>query len=103
MYVIINRSIARGNALFLNLQTMKKLTQEEADAIKVLPPGKKTLLRVTLLSMGVGEIVLIEPHEWTWKRQPLSTYCRRLEKLNKRRFDCKKAVDGTGWVVKRVG
>ena len=26
---------------------MKKLTQQEADAIKVLPSGKRTLLRVT--------------------------------------------------------
>jgi hypothetical protein len=82
---------------------MKKLTEEEANAIKVLPPGKRTLLRVTLLSMQVGEVVFIEAHEWTWKNQPLSTYCRRLEKLNKRRFDCRKAVDGTGWVVRRVG
>ncbi len=82
---------------------MKKLTQEEADAIKVLTSGKRTLLRVTLLSMVVGEIILIEPHEWTWKNQPLSTYCRRLEKLSKRKFDCRKAVDGSGWVVKRAG
>ena len=82
---------------------MKKLTQEEADAIKVLPHGKKTWLRTTLLSMRVGEIILIEPKEWTWKNQPLSTYCRRLEKLSKVRFDCREAIDGSGWVVRRVG
>ncbi len=82
---------------------MKKLTREEADAIPVFPHGKKTWLRATLLNMQPGEIILIERKEWTWKNQPLSTYCRRLEKLSNVKFDCKEAVDGSGWVVKRVG
>lgn len=79
---------------------MKKISEEEARKIKTVPNGKATLLRVALLSMSVGEILLIEAHEWKWKKQPLSTYCRRLEKQKKVKFNCGKVVDGSGWVVK---
>jgi len=82
---------------------MKRLTEEEAAEIKVIPRGRGTLLRHHLLSMKLGEIMLIEPHEFKWKGKPLSTYLRRLEESNKMKFTCGKALDGSGWVVKRVG
>ena len=81
---------------------MKRLTEEEAANIKVVPRGRGTYLRHLLLSMKPGEIILVEPNEFNWKKKPLSTYIRRLEKANKRKFTCGKAMDGSGWVVRRV-
>lgn len=41
LYVTIKRSIARCDALLLNVEEMKKLTQEEADVMKILPTGER--------------------------------------------------------------
>lgn len=81
---------------------MKSLTEEEAAKIKVIPRGRGTLLRHHLLAMRPGEIKLVEPNDFKWKGKPLSTYLRRLEEKNKMKFTCGKALDGSGWVVKRV-
>ena len=82
---------------------MKPLTKEEASNIKVVPRGKGSLLRHQLITMKVDEIVLVEKKDFNWKGKPLSTFIRRVEKSAKMRFTCGKALDGSGWVVTRVG
>ncbi len=82
---------------------MKKLSREEADKIVIKPSGRGSYLRSVLLTMKVGDIVLIEPKDWKWKHKPPSAYCRRLEENNKIKFTCGKALDGSGWVIERVG
>jgi hypothetical protein len=82
---------------------MKALTKEEAANIKVVPAGKGSLLRHQLITMKVGEIALVEQKDFNWKGKPLSTFIRRVEKTAKMKFTSGKALDGSGWVVTRVG
>lgn len=82
---------------------MKTLTQEEADKIAVKPSGRGTYLRSVLFNMKVNDIILLEPKDWKWKRKQPTDYLRRLEKNNGLKFSCGKALDGSGWVIKRLG
>jgi len=52
--------------------------------------------------MKVNDILLIEPKDWKWKRKQPGIYCRRLEKHHAIKFSCGKALDGSGWVIKRL-
>jgi hypothetical protein len=81
---------------------MKRLTEEEAGKIMLKPAGRGSLIRTMLLSMKPGEILLIEPKDWKWKKKTPTTMCRRVEKKTTLHFTCLKAADGSGWVVRRV-
>jgi len=81
---------------------MKKLTEEEAAKIITNASGNSSLLRNTMLAMKTGEIILVEPKDWKWKTKTPSTMCRRLEWHSSLRFTCKKAVDGSGWIIQRM-
>ncbi len=81
---------------------MKPLTQEEADKIKVKPPGRGSYLRSVFFNMKVNDILLLEPKDWKWKGKQPTDYLRRLYKENGLKFICSKALDGSGWVIKRV-
>jgi len=81
---------------------MKKLTQEEADNIAIKPSGRGSVLRSALLTMKVNDILLIEPKDWKWRHKQPGIYCRRLEKHHAIKFSCGKALDGSGWVIKRL-
>lgn len=80
---------------------MKLLTDAEVAAIKTKPAGKGSHVRTFLLNLKIGENLLIERKDWTWKRVTPSTLCRRLEKKFTRKFNCDRALDGSGWIVKR--
>ena len=81
---------------------MKKLTPEEAGEIRLKPPGRGSLVRTTLLSMKVGEFVLIETKDWKWKTQTPVTYCRGLERRSSLKYECHRTADLSGWLVKRL-
>jgi len=80
---------------------MKKLTEAEAQAIATKPMGRVSRFRAQLLSMKVGEYLLIEKKEWEWKTASPSVMCRRLEDRSSIRFDCKRTLDNSGWLIKR--
>jgi hypothetical protein len=81
---------------------MKKLTAEEAAQIQIKPHGRGSLVRTMLLTMKVGEFVLIENKDWKWKTQTPGTYCRGLERRSKLKYECNRTADADGWLVKRV-
>lgn len=81
---------------------MKKLTESEAQAIITKPPGRVSYIRAMLLDMKPGDIFLIEKKEWNWKKKTPTAMCRRLEQRTALKFDCRRALDGSGWVVKRL-
>lgn len=81
---------------------MKKLTKEEAKNIKKRPAGRSSLARIYLLSMEVGDIILLEPKDWTWKSKKPSSLCRRLARETSRDWKCETAMDGSGWVIERI-
>jgi hypothetical protein len=81
---------------------MKRLTKEEALRIPKKPVGRATLLRTYLLNMQPGDIIFLEPHEWRWKTHPPSYICRELERTNRWKFTCDRALDKSGWVIERV-
>lgn len=81
---------------------MRPLTREEAAQIRTKPDGRASYVRVILLAMNVGEIILLEPKDWTQRTQVPKTYCRQLGNATGREWTCKKAIDGSGWVIERV-
>jgi hypothetical protein len=90
--------------LIINLKTwvMKQLTREEAKLIKTRPEGRTTYARGILMNMNVGDIILLEPKEWTQKHRKPRTYCLQLGRKTHRTWKCVTALDGSGWVIERV-
>ncbi len=80
---------------------MKKIKREEMESMLLRQMGPSTLLRVSLLSLKVGEILQVEPADWTWKSKSPSALCRRLES-SRRKFKCLKSMEGKGWVIERL-
>ena len=81
---------------------MKMLSKEEAQSIITKPVGRVTRLRTLLLAMKPGEFLFVERAEWKWKRKTPSVMCRRLEWRSSLKYDCKRALDGSGWVIERL-
>jgi len=81
---------------------MRTLTKEEALMIKVRPEGRTTYARGILMNMRVGEMILLEPKDWTQKHRKPRTYCLQLGRLTGRAWKCATALDGSGWVIERV-
>jgi len=81
---------------------MKMLTKEEAKSIITKPVGRVSGLRALLLAMKPGEFLLVERADWKWKKKTPSVMCRRLEDGSSLKYDCKRALDGSGWVIERL-
>ncbi len=81
---------------------MKKLTRDEASQMRRKPDGKASYARGVLLAMNVGEIILLEPKDWTQKTQIPKTYCLQLGRDTGREWRCEKAMDGSGWIIERL-
>jgi hypothetical protein len=81
---------------------MKKLTKEEALRIPVKPHVRHNIVRAYLLNMQPGDIILIERHEWKWKRHSPSVMTNEIAKRKRWKFTCNTAMDGTGWVIERL-
>lgn len=80
---------------------MKILTKEQAEKIRTKPAGRSSRARTYLMAMKVGDIILLEKKDWTQRRRTPSTYCRELENKTGRKWECKTALDGSGWVIER--
>jgi len=81
---------------------MKKLSKEEALSIDQVASGRGSFAYRVLMNMAVGEFILLERKDWTWKKMVPSTYCLRLGRKKNREWRCNRAVDGSGWVIERV-
>ncbi len=81
---------------------MKKLTKEEASKLRLRPDNRGSVARGILLAMQPGEVILLEPKDWTRKTQPPSTYCLKLGRKTGMQWKCAVAMDGSGWVIERV-
>ena len=82
---------------------MKKITEEEKAAMLTRPLRKQGLVRTMLLRMKVGDIILIEPHEWTWTSATPGYLCRRVEAKTTMKFEVEKVLPPeAGWIVTRV-
>jgi hypothetical protein len=83
---------------------MKLLSEEEAAAIPTKGRGRSSKVRDYLLNMKPGEILFIAASEWKWKAKPPSEVAGRIARASKKniKFDCKKAIDNSGWIIKRL-
>jgi hypothetical protein len=81
---------------------MKKLTDEEAAVIPSKQIGKKSLARIYLMNLEVGDIIRLDKSEWKQKKNPPSELIRRMRKTENRDFTCETILDGTGWIIKRI-
>jgi len=82
---------------------MKQITKEEAEQIKVRPHGRASYARGILLNMKVGDIIILEKKDWNQKSQQPGTYCLKLGRDVKRQWKCETIMDGSGWLIERVG
>jgi hypothetical protein len=81
---------------------MKKLTEDEANQYFTKSMGKMSRARVILSAMNVGDIVLLDHHDWTQKRNGPDFLIRRMRPTCKMDFTCEKIVDGSGWIIRRI-
>lgn len=81
---------------------MKKITKEEKEKMLVQGRGRSSPVMSMLQAMKVGEILFVEKNDWKWQRGP-GTICKRLEKNYGLKFKCNKVLDGSGWVIERMG
>ena len=85
-----------------NFAAMKKLNAEEAKEIFPLKKGKYTWLYKALMTLEIGEAIIIEKDDWKGKSTPYRIIRRAAKKFN-RKFDYGRHPKGSGWLVKRVG
>jgi hypothetical protein len=82
-------------------KAMKHLTREEAAGIATRPDGKTSWFRGVLFGMSVGDIILIEPHDWKQQRAPM-TVIKWMPGTNGRAWKCKRVMGQRSWVIERV-
>ena len=81
---------------------MKKLTREEKDNLVLKPKGRSSYIRTVCENMKEGDIILLEPKDFTWKSKAPYDFIRRLHEKGSKRYTCLKVMDGSGWVIERV-
>jgi len=81
---------------------MKRITKAEADQMVKRPDGRLTYARGLLITMKVGEVILLERKDWTRKWQVPSTFCKWLGRETTGAWKCETLMDGTGWVIERL-
>lgn len=82
---------------------MKPITKEEKAAIATRPLSKKNIVRIYLLKMQVGDIIMVEPQDWTWKSATPAYLCRRVEEQHGWKFEVERMLPpGAGWIITRV-
>jgi hypothetical protein len=54
------------------------------------------------MNMQVGDVIILEPQDWTQKYRKPSTYCLELGRKTGLGWTCMTALDGSGWVIERV-
>lgn len=81
---------------------MRVLTEEEAAKIPSKPIGKHSRARIILLKMKPGEVILLEKSDWNRKYKSPSELISRMRKTDKVDFTIETALDGSGWIIRRV-
>ena len=81
---------------------MRKLTEEDVNNIAAKPSGKISIARSHLISMKIGDIILLEKSEWNNKSNSPTELIRRMRKEDKMDFSCHTALDGSGWIIRRL-
>lgn len=81
---------------------MRKLTEDELRAMTLVGRGRKSEYARALLALAVGEALFLSKQEWNKNYHPSNT-ARSVGKTHGRKFELLADVNGTGWVVKRVG
>ena len=81
---------------------MRKLTEEQVQNIPSKPMGKHGLARALLLKMKLGDYILLERKEWFQKKKSPVDLIRRMRKSKGMDFSCETALDGSGWIIKRL-
>ena len=80
---------------------MKKLTKEEVEQLGVKPNGRVSVVRAAISNMAIDEYLLLEHKEWKNQNRAPSVVLRKVEKEQKKKFTCHKAMTGAGWIVHR--
>jgi hypothetical protein len=66
--------------------------KEQKPELETSSLTKKNLVRVYLLKMTVGNIILVEAHDWTWKTPSSACLCLSVEEQTNWKFDCEKVL-----------
>lgn len=81
---------------------MRKLTKEEFEALTLVGSGRQSAFSRAVAGLAVGEILFLPTEEWKRKYHP-GNAVRTIAKSHNRKFEVLREVNGTGWVVRRVG
>ena len=65
--------------------------------------GRGNQARKIFMAMKVGDIIHLEPEDWKRASQVPRTYLLQLSRKTKRTWKCMTLLDGSGWVVERIG
>lgn len=89
-----------GMVVLIKTKGMKKITKEEAGKL-ILKRGSSTPVRTAIMHLGLGEILQIDPQEWTQSKGP-GQMLTRLTKRTGMEFKLNAIADAKGWIVERV-
>ena len=81
---------------------MRKLTEDEARNIPSKKTGKQSYARVLLMKMEIGDIILLENKDWKQRSNAPTELIRRMRKPTMRDYSCETALNGSGWIIKRL-
>jgi len=89
-------------ALMAQKSAMKKLTREDMLNEPWRGKGGSSKVFRAIISLTVGEIILIEPTDWGTRKYPPSYIARYIAKKYKRKYVTLRHAGGKGWAVERV-
>jgi len=81
---------------------MRVISKEEAKLLPKRPDGKLSIVRGYLMTMPVGQVIVLERQDWKRKTQTPKTYCVLLGRKHNMNWKCETLLDGSGWVIERL-
>jgi len=83
----------------------KKLSAEEFTQLRIKGWGRSSPTYNAIMSLKVGEALVILKSQWYSNTKTPSTQCRRIEKkfaAQKLKLKCVALEDNSGWAVQRI-
>jgi len=82
---------------------MRIISKKEAAQMKTKLDGNRSRARAEVEALEVGQILFLDKESWNRKTQGPSVMVRQIETRLKREYTCAAVIDGSGWLIERVG
>jgi hypothetical protein len=84
------------------IEKMRALSKKEAEKLKTMRPGRRSVVRAEIEAMEAGTHLLLEREDWAPRTQSPVTMVRKVCEKMKREYRCEMLIDRSGWLIERI-